>query len=106
VLGVHDDLKGQVPIGLVVLKAEAESRDEELVSDLVQMVRKQMGATACLKQVVVVERLPRTRSGKILPGTMRRIADGQEYRIPSTIDDADILGEIEAAVGTIGYGRK
>jgi propionyl-CoA synthetase len=54
----------------------------------------------------VVERLPRTRSGKILRGTMRRIADGQEYRVPSTIDDADILGEIEDAVETIGYGKK
>jgi propionyl-CoA synthetase len=106
VLGVHDDLKGQVPIGLVVLKAEAERHDDELVSELVQMVREQMGAIACFKQAVVVERLPKTRSGKILRGTMRRIADGQEYRIPSTIDDADILGEIEDAVGTIGYGRK
>jgi propionyl-CoA synthetase len=106
VLGVHDDLKGQVPIGLVVLKAEAERHDDELVSELVQMVREQMGAIACFKQAVVVERLPKTRSGKILRGTMRRIADGQEYRVPSTIDDADILGEIEEAVGTIGYGRK
>jgi len=105
-LGVHDDLKGQVPIGLVVLKAEAERHDDELVSELVQMVREQMGAIACFKQAVVVERLPKTRSGKILRGTMRRIADGQEYRVPSTIDDADILGEIEAAVRTIGYGRK
>jgi propionyl-CoA synthetase len=99
-------LSGQVPIGLVVLKAEAKRHDDELVSELVQMVREQMGAIACFKQAVVVERLPKTRSGKILRGTMRRIADGQEYRIPSTIDDADILGEIEDAVGTIGYGKK
>jgi propionyl-CoA synthetase len=106
VLGVHDDLKGQVPIGLVVLKAEAERHDDELVAELVQMVREQMGAIACFKKAVVVERLPKTRSGKILRGTMRKIADGNEYRVPSTIDDADILGEIEDAVGSIGYGKE
>jgi propionyl-CoA synthetase len=106
VLGVHDDLKGQVPIGLVVLKAEAERHDSELVAELVQMVREQMGAIACFKQAVVVERLPKTRSGKILRGTMRKIADGEEYRVPSTIDDAAILPEIEDAVHDIGYGKK
>jgi propionyl-CoA synthetase len=106
VLGVHDDLKGQVPIGLVVLKAEAERHDSELVAELVQMVREQMGAIACFKKAVVVERLPKTRSGKILRGTMRHIADGEEYRVPSTIDDADILPEIEDAVQDIGYGKK
>jgi propionyl-CoA synthetase len=72
----------------------------------VQMVREQMGAIACFKKAVVVERLPKTRSGKILRGTMRHIADGEEYRVPSTIDDADILGEIEDAVQDIGYGKK
>jgi propionyl-CoA synthetase len=106
VLGVHDNLKGQVPIGLVVLKAEAERHDSELVAELVQMVREQMGAIACFKQAVVVERLPKTRSGKILRGTMRKIADGEEYRVPSTIDDDAILPEIEDAVQDIGYGKK
>jgi len=105
VLGVHDDLKGQVPIGLVVLKDEAERHDEELVAELVRMVREQLGAIACFKEAVVVERLPKTRSGKILRGTIRHIADGEEYRVPSTIDDPDILGEIEDAVDTIGYGK-
>ncbi len=106
VLGVHDDLKGQVPVGFVVLKAGISRDDEELVAELVQMVREQVGAIASLKQAVVVDRLPKTRSGKILRGTMRSIADGQEYRVPSTIDDPAILGEIEEAVGSIGYGRR
>jgi propionyl-CoA synthetase len=106
VLGVHDGLKGQVPVGFVVLKADAERDHDELVAELVQMVREQLGAIASFKSAVVVERLPKTRSGKILRGTMRSIADGESYKVPSTIDDPAILPEIEAAVGSMGYGRK
>ncbi len=106
VLGVHDDLKGQVPVGFVVLKAGVSRDEEKLVAELVQMVREQVGPIASLKQAVVVDRLPKTRSGKILRGTMRSIADGEEYRVPSTIDDPAIVGEIEEAVGSIGYGKK
>jgi propionyl-CoA synthetase len=106
VLGVHDDLKGQVPVGFVVLKADAHPDRDKLMAELVQMVREQLGAVASFKKAVVVERLPKTRSGKILRGTMRSIADGESYKVPSTIDDAAILGEIEDAVATIGYGRK
>jgi propionyl-CoA synthetase len=106
VLGVHDDLKGQVPVGFVVLKADVEREHQELVTELVQMVREQLGAIASFKRAVVVERLPKTRSGKILRGTMRKIADGESYKIPSTIDDPAILGEIEDAVQDIGYGSK
>jgi len=105
VLGVHDSLKGQVPIGFVVLKSEVNRDESEIVAEVVQMVREQMGAIASLKQAVVVERLPKTRSGKILRGTMRSIADGETYPVPSTIDDPAILGEIETAVETIGYGK-
>ncbi len=105
VLGVHDDLKGQVPVGFVVLKAGVDRDARELVAELVQMVREQVGPIASLKQAVVVDRLPKTRSGKILRGTMRSIADGEEYHVPSTIDDPAILGEIEEAVETIGYGK-
>jgi len=105
VLGVHDSLKGQVPIGFVVLKSEVERDESEIVAEVVQMVREQMGAIASLKQAVVVDRLPKTRSGKILRGTMRSIADGETYPVPSTIDDPAILGEIEEAVETIGYGK-
>jgi len=104
VLGVHDDLKGQVPVGFVVLKADADRDHEELVAELVQMVREQLGAIASFKSAVVVDRLPKTRSGKILRGTMRSIADGQSYKVPSTIDDPAILREIEEAVQDIGYG--
>ncbi len=105
VVGVNDDLKGQVPIGFVVLKSGVTRDDSEMVAELVQMVREQMGAIASFKQAVVVDRLPKTRSGKILRRTMRRIADGEPYPIPSTIDDPAILGEIEDAVQTIGYGK-
>ncbi len=106
VVGVNDDLKGQVPIGFVVLKSGVTRDDSEMVAELVQMMREQMGAIASFKQAVVVDRLPKTRSGKILRRTMRRIADGEPYPIPSTIDDPAILGEIEDAVQTIGYGKK
>jgi propionyl-CoA synthetase len=72
----------------------------------VQMVREQLGPIASFKKAVVVDRLPKTRSGKILRGTMRKIADGESYKVPSTIDDPAILPEIEEAVGAIGYGGK
>ncbi len=106
VLGVHDDLKGQVPIGFVVLKSEVNRDKSEIVTEVVQMVREQMGPIASFKQALVVDRLPKTRSGKILRGTMSTIADGKSYRVPSTIDDPAILGEIEEAVQRIGYGKK
>src|SRR5262249_44641462 len=98
VIGVHDDLKGQVPLGLVVLKAGARRDPGELEAELVQRVRQEIGPVASFKRAVVVERLPKTRSGKILRGTMRDIADGREYSVPSTIDDPAILGQIEGAL--------
>jgi propionyl-CoA synthetase len=106
VLGVNDSLKGQVPVGLVVLKTGANRDHDEVVAELVQMVREQLGAIASFKKAVVVERLPKTRSGKTLRSTMRKIADGESYKVPSTIDDPTVLPEIEAAVGSIGYGGK
>jgi len=106
VVGVSDSLKGQLPVGFVVLKAGVDGDPKEIVSDLVRMVRDQIGPIACFKQAVVVKRLPKTRSGKILRGTIRKIADSEEYRMPSTIDDPAILGEIEEALKTIGYARK
>lgn len=106
VLGVHDDLKGQVPVGFAVLKAGANREEEELVGELIRMVREQLGPIASFKSAVIVDGLPKTRSGKILRGTMRSIADGETYRVPSTIDDPASLGEIEVAVQTIGYGKK
>src|SRR3954452_1156326 len=106
VMGVADPLKGQVPLGLVVLKAGA-SRPEEMVADeVVALVRERIGPVASFKTALVVDRLPKTRSGKILRGTMRRIADGEEYRVPATIDDPAILGEIEEALGRAGYPER
>jgi propionyl-CoA synthetase len=79
---------------------------EELRQELVKMIREEIGAIACFKQAVIVKRLPKTRSGKILRGTMRKIADSKEYSVPSTIDDPAILGEIEEALNRIGYAKK
>jgi propionyl-CoA synthetase len=105
VIGVADELKGQLPVGLLVLKAGVERPDEDIVREVVQMVRERIGPVAAFKSAVVVERLPKTRSGKILRGTMRRIADDQEYSIPATIDDPAILDEVTDALHRIGYGR-
>jgi propionyl-CoA synthetase len=106
VVGAADNLKGQVPVGFVVLKAGATIEEGALKKALVQMIRDQIGAIACYKETMVVKRLPKTRSGKILRGTMRKIADGDTYRVPSTIDDPTILGEIEDALKGVGYAKK
>jgi propionyl-CoA synthetase len=94
VIGVADQLKGHVPVGLVVLKAGAERDPAEIEAELVRLVREEVGAVASLKRVVVVARLPKTRSGKILRRTMRDIADGRPHVVPSTIDDPVILDEL------------
>ncbi|MFH1114084.1 MAG: propionyl-CoA synthetase [Pseudomonadota bacterium] len=106
VVGAHDDLKGQVPVGFVVLKSGVTKAQEDVISDVVRMVRSEIGPVAAFKQAVVVARLPKTRSGKVLRGTMRKIADGEEYSVPSTIDDPTSLDEIGEAVKKIGYGKK
>lgn len=105
VFGVEDELKGQVPVGLAVLKAGTERDEEELRLELVKMIREEIGAIANFKQAAIVKRLPKTRSGKILRGTMRKIADSQEYTTPSTIDDPAILGEMEEALKKMGYAK-
>ena len=106
VIGAADDFKGQLPLGFVVLKEGVKKDNETIIKELVDMVRDQIGAVAVFKQAVIVKRLPKTRSGKILRSTMRKIADGQEFTIPSTIDDPAILGEIEGSIKTLGYGKK
>ena len=105
VFGVTDQLKGELPLGLVVLKAGVEREEEDIRSELVRRVREQIGPVAAFKLVAAVERLPKTRSGKILRGTMKAIADGREYKIPATIDDPGILAEVEAALQRLGYAR-
>ncbi len=105
VMGVADALKGQMPLGLVVLKAGADRDEAELVKELVKRVREQIGPVAAFKLVAVVSRLPKTRSGKILRGTMVKIADGEEYKVPATIDDPQILDEISVALQKLGYAK-
>ncbi|HEY7003704.1 MAG TPA: propionyl-CoA synthetase [Gaiellaceae bacterium] len=99
VIGVADDLRGQVPLGLVVLKAGVEREPGEVNDELVALVREQVGAFAYYRETRVVARLPKTRSGKILRSTMRSIAAGRDYSVPSTIDDPVALAEIEEALG-------
>ncbi|WP_421799228.1 propionyl-CoA synthetase [Haliscomenobacter sp.] len=94
VIGVKEELKGQVPVGFVVLKSNANINEADLEQDLVEMVRNQIGPIACFKKVMLVPRLPKTRSGKILRKIMRHIADGEKYATPSTIEDASVLSEL------------
>lgn len=102
VIGMADELKGQVPVGLIVLKAGVEIDEDQLESELVAMVREQVGALACFRRAVVVQRLPKTRSGKILRAILRKIAASEEYKMPSTIDDESILPEIEEKIKAVG----
>ena len=94
VIGVHDDMKGQMPLGFVVLNAGVDRPAAEIEAEVIKLVRDEIGPVAAFKNVIVVKRLPKTRSGKILRGTMRQIADGETYKMPATIDDPAILGEI------------
>jgi propionyl-CoA synthetase len=103
VLGVADQLKGQVPLGFLVLKDGVNKADEEIVADVIRMVRQEIGPVAAFRQATVVKRLPKTRSGKILRGTIQSIADSQEYQMPATIDDPAILPEIAEALKVLGY---
>ncbi|WP_417532753.1 propionyl-CoA synthetase [Marinobacterium stanieri] len=102
VIGMNDSLKGQVPVGLIVLKAGVEMEEAELEKELVAMVRDQVGALACFRRAVVVQRLPKTRSGKILRAILRKIAASEDYKMPSTIDDESILPEIEEKIRAVG----
>ncbi len=95
VIGVANDLKGQVPMGFVVLKAGVEITETALEAELVKMVRERLGAVACFKNALIVKRLPKTRSGKILRRVMRNIADGKTFQPPSTIEDSGVLDEIK-----------
>jgi len=103
VFGVRDALKTQLPLGLVVLKAGVEREPGQIVDELIQLVREQVGPVANFKLAAIVARLPKTRSGKVLRGIMRRIADGDPHKVPSTIDDPAILDEITLALRRLGY---
>ena len=103
VVGVADPMKGQVPLGLLVLNAGVERPTEDIVSESIQHMRDKIGPVAAFRLCAVVERLPKTRSGKILRGTMRSIADGESWKMPATIDDPVILEEITTTLQSLGY---
>ncbi len=105
VIGVGDELKGQLPMGFVCLNKGCDRDHAEVVKECVKLVRDKIGPVAAFKSAVVVDRLPKTRSGKILRGIMVRIADGKEYKIPATIDDPVILDEITDSLSSLGYPR-
>ena len=103
VIGVADQLKGQLPLGLICLYPTSQRKAEDIIAEAIDLVRSRVGRVAALNQLVVVDRLPKTRSGKVLRGTVAKIADGTDWTMPATIDDPVILDEITAALKTIGY---
>jgi len=105
VIGAADDLKGQVPVGFLCLNAGCNRPPEQIVKEAVKLVRDEIGPVAAFKQAVVVDRLPKTRSGKILRATMVKIANGETYKTPATIDDPAILEEVGEALSTLGYAK-
>jgi propionyl-CoA synthetase len=106
VIGVADDLKGELPLGLLVLKSGVDRDRAEIVKEVVQMVREKIGPVAAFKMATVVKGLPKTRSGKVLRGTMKKIAEGEDYKLPATIDDPAILDEIVARLKEVGYTKR
>jgi len=104
VIGVADELKGEIPLGFLVLNAGVDRPFHDIVSEVIQMVRAEIGPVAAFRTAIVVQRLPKTRSGKILRGTMKKIADRTEWKMPATIDDPVILDEITERLQAIGYG--
>lgn len=103
VLGVEDQLKGQVPIGFLVLKVGVKRPKEDIIKEVIAMVRDRIGPVAAFKTATVVKRLPKTRSGKILRGTIQKIADNKDYKVPATIDDPETLNEMKQALTGLGY---
>ena len=106
VVGADDKIKGQVPLGFLVLKSGVDRAGDDIVAEVVKSVRDTIGPVAAFRQAVIIQRLPKTRSGKILRGTMKKIADGEDFPMPATIDDPAILDEIAESLKTIGYPGK
>ncbi|MFY7962534.1 MAG: AMP-binding enzyme, partial [Elsteraceae bacterium] len=105
VIGVADAIKGQSPLGFLVLKAGVNRPHEAIAAECVALIRDRIGPVAAFKTATVVQRLPKTRSGKILRGAMQKIADSQPWTMPATIDDPAILDEIKQALSAIGYAK-
>jgi propionyl-CoA synthetase len=104
-MGVADAIKGQVPVGLLVLKSGVTRAHATIAAEALQRVRDQIGPVASFRHCAVVSRLPKTRSGKILRATMRAIADSEPYKVPATIDDPAILDEIAVSLRALGYAQ-
>jgi propionyl-CoA synthetase len=98
VVGIEDELKGQIPMGFIVINSGAKTSHQDIIAETISMVRNEIGPVASFRKAVVVKRLPKTRSGKILRSTMASIVDGKSYKMPATIDDPDILDEIKKAL--------
>ncbi|MGH7279762.1 MAG: AMP-binding enzyme, partial [Candidatus Rokuibacteriota bacterium] len=105
VVGVADEIKGEIPVGFVVTKAGVARSESDIVKELVDRVRETIGPVAAFKTAAVVKRLPKTRSGKILRGTVKKMADGVEHTVPATIDDPTILAEIAESLRALGYPK-
>ena len=105
VTGINDSLKGQLPLGFLVLNAGCEQDHDQIVKECIRLVRDKIGPVAAFKEALVVNRLPKTRSGKILRGTMQKIADSESWQMPATIDDPVILDEITDSLKSIGYAK-
>ena len=106
VIGVADQLKGQLPLGFLCLTSGVGRPESEVVAECVKLVRQKIGPVAAFKLGCVVERLPKTRSGKVLRGTMAKIADGLAWKMPATIDDPEILQEITEALQNLGFAKE
>jgi len=106
VIGAADALKGQIPIGFLCLSSGTDKSDEDVITECIKLVRSKIGPVAAFKTALIVDRLPKTRSGKILRGTLVKIADGEAYKMPATIDDPAILDEVTTALEGIGYPQK
>jgi propionyl-CoA synthetase len=105
VVGVADTMKGQIPAGFIVLNAGVNRPPRDIEAEVIALVREEIGPVAAFKTVMTVKRLPKTRSGKILRGTMRQIADGEAWKMPATIDDPAILAEVTGAMRERGMAR-
>lgn len=105
VMGAHDELKGQLPVGLVILNSGITKKHDEICAELVKKVRDDIGPVAAFKSVAVVDRLPKTRSGKILRGTLRSIADSKSWNMPATIEDPSVLDDITKSLQTLGFAK-
>ena len=106
VVASKDDLKGELPVGFVVVKTGCKPDPAELEKDLVQKIRKIIGPIACFKVCMVVDKLPKTRSGKILRNVLKGMVDGTKYKIPPTIEDASFLPAIQEIIHKRGLGKK